>query len=607
MSFDIVTIDLETYYTREYSLSRITTEEYVRSPLFEAIGVSVKMNGALADWYSGPDIKGFLRSLDYSKCAILCHNTAFDGAILSWRYGIKPRLWLDTMSMAAPLHKLTVGCSLAALSRHYGLGEKGTEVIAAMGKRRADFMSRELAQYGRYCCNDSDLTYKLFKKLVQRTPPEELRLIDQILRMYTEPRIMLDKKALKAHLSNVLRSKQALLDALGGDTLKVRKLLASNLKFAELLRRAGAEPPTKISPATGKETYAFAKTDEGFKALGSHPSVIVQSLVAARMGIKSTIEETRTQRLIDVAGRGALPIMLIHYGAHTGRFSGGDKLNLQNLPSREGNAIRKALCAPKGHKLIACDSAQIEARVLALVAGQTDLVDSFRAGRDVYSEFASELYGYPVSKATKKERDVGKFTILGCGYGMGAETYRVRLLAAAGIAMAIEESGETVGTYRRRYHRIPRLWRECGAALKVMVAGGSGVIAGRFRFSAEGIELPNGCMLRYPDLQLIDGEFMYRSTPRSKGPTRKLYGAKVVENLIQALARIVITDQMLAAGGHMPIILQVHDEIITMAPDAQVAATTKKLEQIMSIPPKWMPELPIACESNSGLNYGDCK
>ncbi len=106
---DIVTIDFETYYDKDYSLSKMTTEQYVRSNLFEVIGVGIKVNNYPTDWYSGDNVGKFLNSLDYKDKAILCHNTAFDGAILSWHYGIKPKLWLDTLSMARPLHQMTGG------------------------------------------------------------------------------------------------------------------------------------------------------------------------------------------------------------------------------------------------------------------------------------------------------------------------------------------------------------------------------------------------------------------------------------------------------------------------------------------------------------------
>jgi len=400
---DIVTIDTETYYDKEYSLSKMTTESYVRDPRFEVIGVGVKVNDHPTDFYSGSDPGRFLKSLDYRDKAILCHNTAFDGFILSHHFGIRPKFWMDTMSMARPAHAMTSGVSLKALASFYSLGAKGDEVVNALGKRRADFSEQDMARYASYCVNDVDLTYQLFLRLRKGFPAIELRIIDLTLRMFTEPEIELNRAVLERYLAAVIARKEELLNAVEG----VDKAdLMSNPKMAQLLTQLNVIPPTKISARTGKETLAFGKTDRAFLDLLDHPDERVQTLVAARLGVKSTLAETRATSLIGVSERGRLPIMLNYYGAHTGRFSGGDKMNLQNLPS--GGALRESLQAPKGKMLLACDSAQIEARVVAYIADQGDLVQAFREGRDVYSEFATEVYGKPVSKADKLERFVGK-------------------------------------------------------------------------------------------------------------------------------------------------------------------------------------------------------
>ena len=619
---DIVTIDFETYYDKDYSLSKITTESYVRSPLFEVIGVGVKVNDGPVDTYSGDNAGRFLKSLDYSDKAILCHNTMFDGAILSWHYGIKPKLWLDTLSMARPLHQATVGGSLKALAQYYGLGAKGDEVIQALGKRRKDFSSAELAAYMKYCANDIDLTYALFKKLRKGFPVSEMRVIDTAIRMYTEPTVELDEDKLAAHLVVVQAEKQALLDTLGG---KGKEYIMSNDKFAKLLRKRGVEPPTKTSATTGKETYAFAKTDLAFTALQEHHDPIVQTLVTARLGLKSTLEETRTAALIGVQSRGRLPIMLNYYGAHTGRFSGGDKLNLQNLP--RGGVLRHALRAPEGHKIISCDSSQIEARMVAYLAGQADLVQWFREGRDVYSEFATTFYGRKITKADKLERHVGKAAILGLGYGMSADKFGLTLKRGKPPVNLPEEDIERlVRTYRTGYHQIVKLWGECGYALSSMVAGRKGRIGNILTYDADGIFLPNGMKLRYHGLSAPDRNFTYIQDRRmfdramkarldgSKVDTGKgqipgqsrIYGAMVVENVTQALARIVVAEQMLAiqdAGYHVA--FQVHDENVCVVPEDQAEQAEKDIVEIMSAAPTWAPDLPVACEAGTADNYGD--
>jgi DNA polymerase I-like protein with 3'-5' exonuclease and polymerase domains len=627
MAMDIVTIDFETYYDKDYSLSKMTTEQYVRSSLFEVIGVGIKVNDYPTDWYSGDNPGKFLKSLDYSKRAILCHNTAFDGAILSWHFGIKPRLWLDTLGMARPLHNVTVGGSLAKLVTYYGLGKKGDEVVAALGKRKADFTEADLAQYGEYCKNDVNLTKQLFDKLKVGFPSSELLVIDQTLRMYTDPVIELDVPLLEKHLEEVRTRKRTLIQDLGqgmGGAQAVQDMLMSNDKFAEYLKRLGVEPPTKTSLKTGKESWAFAKTDKGMTDMLEHPDERVQAAVSARLGVKSTLEETRTENLIGVAGRGKLPIMLNYYGAHTGRFSGGDKLNLQNLPSRGNTTIRRALKAPPGQMLISCDSSQIEARTVAWVAGQEDLLIAFRDKRDVYSEFATEVYGRAITKADKVERFVGKTCVLGLGYGMGAEKFRRTLEIGQGginVVIDINEAERIVRLYRQKNWKIVQFWQKCGNALKDMLYGGENALHPQVRYDKRGIRMPNGFYVQYPALRETANGFMYISDARTYQKALKervltgsppddiawtrIYGGKVTENIVQALAALVIREQMAAAGLHFKVAFQVHDEIIVAVPEDNALADQAKLEALMSVAPKWAPDLPVACESGMAANYGD--
>lgn len=626
---DIVTIDFETYYDKEYSLSKMTTEAYVRDPRFEIIGVAVKVNNHPTDWYDGSNPGKFLRSLDYSGKAILAHNTVFDGAILSWHFGIKPKLWLDTLSMARPLHNITVGGSLKALASHYNLGEKGDEVIRTIGMRRRDFTPEAMQRFADYCVQDVDLTYALFRKLAKGFPASELAIIDQVIRLYTEPAIELDAELLEQHLDDVVKRKETLLESIGlGETEdEARAILMSNDKLAAALLAYGIAPPTKTSKTTNKLTYAFSKSDKDFTKLLEHEDDRISTLVAARLGVKSTIEESRTRSLLGVASRGKLPIMLNYYGAHTGRFSGGDKMNLQNLP--RGGKLRQSLRAPEGKVLVACDSSQIEARVVAWVAGQTDLLQAFAEGRDVYSEFASEVYGRKVTKADKLERFVGKTCILGLGYGMGASKFQATLaLGMGGIKVEIDttEANRIVSLYRNRNSRIAALWQRCSTALSHIVGGMEFEIAPTVLPSLvttkEGIRLPNGLSIRYPALTTDTQGYKYagdvrafRAVLKAKvtnqtmpyGMMTHIYGGKVVENIVQALARIVVAEQMALVGARYKVVLQVHDEVVIMCDEGESNEAKNFMMDVMSTPPSWAPDLPVSCEADVGKTYGDAK
>jgi len=457
----ILTIDFETYYDKDYSLSKITTEEYIRDPRFQVIGVAVAKDGSAPEWFSGnhKEVGEWLAQFDWANSLACAHNAQFDGAILSWIFNIRPKGWLDTLCIARAKHGVDAGGSLKTLAERYQLGVKGDEVINALGKRRVDFTSEDLARYASYCVNDVSLTHALLNRLLDGFPAKELKVIDLTLRMFLEPTLELNLPLLEAHLESVKEKKARLLAAAEAD----RESLMSNDKFAELLMRFGVDPPKKVSGRTGKEAWAFAKTDEEFKELLNHPDPRVQTLVGARLGTKTTLEETRTQRFIDIALRGKLPVPIKYYAAHTGRWGGEDKINLQNLP-RESN-LKSAIMAPEGYVMIDCDSSQIEARTVAWIAGQTDLVEAFDKGEDVYKIMASTIYNVPIEEVTKPQRFVGKTTILGAGYGMGTAKFQLQL-KTFNVDTDLEECKRIIDVYRETYPSIPALWKQAQRCLE---------------------------------------------------------------------------------------------------------------------------------------------
>jgi DNA polymerase I-like protein with 3'-5' exonuclease and polymerase domains len=609
---NIITIDFETYYDRQFSLSKMTTEEYVRDrENFEVIGVAVKDGNKPTQWHTGSaeEIHEQLSAYNWGQSIALAHNAMFDAAILSWYFGIRPRGWADTLSMARPIHGTEVGGSLKALTAYYGIGVKGDEVVNALGKHRADFTPEELSRYAEYCINDVEITAKLFEILVEDFPPVELRLIDLTIRMYSEPELVLGKETLRSHLAHVQDVKSQLLDK----ALIDKDDLMSNPRLAEILRNFGVVPPMKISPTTGKETYAFSKTDEGFKALLEHESILVQAIVAARLGVKSTLEETRTERFLNIADRGKMPVPLRYYAAHTGRWGGDDKVNLQNLPRT--SPLKYAIHAPKGYLLIDCDSSQIEARTLAWLAEQNDLVEAFDRGEDVYKIMAAAIYGKDIADITKDERFVGKTTILGAGYGMGAAKFQAQL-KTFGVEVELEEAKRIIETYRETYPKIPALWKMAGTALQAIIQNSTAPIGREGVLSVEGtkgVKLPNGFYVKYPNLrQRINEEsgnkyeYVYDTKKGKAVIPNRIYGGKVVENVCQALARIVIGEQMLMIAKKYKVVMTVHDAVACIVPEAEVERGVEYVELCMRLRPSWAPELPLNCESGFGKTYGEC-
>jgi len=630
----IVTFDAETYYDREYSLSKITTEEYVRSPQFELIGFAIKTNDGPTQWVPKPECEAFLKSFDWSDAMVVCQNTAFDGAILDWRYGVKPMVWADILGMSRALYPHGKAHSLKAQAERMGVGVKGDEVLNAIGKHYADFYDAELARYATYCINDVELTYDIFMKyMAMGFPKQELKLIDLTLRMFIEPVLELDPALLRDHLENVKEAKVALLETVRDNMLKdadpdyvhaiytegmagIKTLLMSNDKFAKALESLGIDPPTKISPTTGKVAWAFAKTDDAFKALEEHEDERVQALVAARLGNKTTLEETRTERFIGMAHRGKFPVPLRYYGAHSGRWSGQDSVNLQNLPSRGTNAgkIKKAIKAPDGYVVIDCDSAQIEARVLAWLAGQGDLVQAFKDKQDVYRLMAAKIYGIPTEDVTSgagSQRQVGKTVVLGAGYGVGHVKLQAFLKTQAGVVVSLDEAKRIIDTYRSASFKIADFWRSAGDALTSLITGQTMQVdaVGLIRaVPGKGLTLPSGLHIQYPNLRAITNaetgkrELVYTS----KGLPVRIYGGKVVENVCQAVARQIVAEQMLRVSKRYKVVLTVHDSVAIIAKKDEAAEAQAHLEECMNWNPKWAVGLPLACEAGMGDSYGDC-
>jgi DNA polymerase len=609
---NIITIDFETYYEKSsFSLSKLTTEEYVRSDKFEVIGVAIKVNNGDTEWASGDhaQIKKFLDSFAWGESMMLAHNCIFDGFIMSERFGINAKAYADTMCMGRGIHGVESSASLSALAERYSIGVKGDEVIAASGKRRVDFTEEELSRYGDYCVNDVDLTHKLFSAMVRNGfPKNEMKLIDLTLRMFIQPKLDLDLNLLEQHFNDIRDTKAKLLVDAGMDN---RDDLMSNPKFAELLKGLGVIPPMKESPANGKQTFAFAKNDEEFKALAEHPDVRVQALISARLGTKSTLEETRTERFIGIAKRGLMPVPLKYYAAHTGRWGGSDNLNLQNLPSRgaNGGKLKKAIIAPEGYVIIDADSAQIEARVLAWLSGQNDLVEAFRKGEDVYKIMASAIYGKSVEEISKEERFVGKTTILGCGYGMGAQKFGAQL-KTFGAEIDDAEARKIITIYRETYPNIVGLWRQAQLALEALTKGmttslgKSGVLV--LRPDERAIQLPSGLLMRYEKLIPVKDEKGIQYQYKTRYGWNKIYGGKVIENVCQAVARCIIGEQMIRIAKKYDVVLTVHDAIACIVKEEQVKEAQAYVEECMRWTPDWAEGLPVNCESGYGRSYGDC-
>jgi DNA polymerase len=607
---NLITIDFETYYSKEYGLKKFTTEEYIRDEQFETIGVAVKENDGETIWFSGKhaEIATFLDRYDWANSFVLGHNMRFDAAILSWQYDIHPRGLFDTMGMAQILHGLTESVSLSNLATLYNIGVKGTEVLDALGKHRVDFTPQDLHQYGQYCKNDVDLTYELFNKLKDRIAPMEMRLIDLTIKMFSEPKLELNKGLLVRHLMDVRDKKEKLLAS--ADVAK--EDLMSNPKFAELLRQQGIEPPMKISHTTGKETFAFAKTDEEFKALLEHDNPIVQVLATARLGNKSTLEETRTENFINIGNRGLLPVPLKYAGATVShRWSGVDGINLQNLP--RSSPLRNAICAPKGMKLVAADLSNIELRLAYWFAKSYSKIDQINKGIDLYKQSAAEITNTPYDEVDKDLRFIFKVVNLSGIYGVGAAKMH-SILKQGGVDKSLDEVKRIVYAYRDANPELIRAWADAGTMLEAVrdnknYSMGNGNIISSIE---HGMMKPNGMALGLPNLRKIRGEdgkdaWVYDKLMGRSLIPEYIHPSKTFQRCIQSLARDIIGEQLVAVAKKYNVVMTIHDELVMLCPEDDVDNCIAYVTKCMTTAPTWCPDLPLGCEVGVGDNYGEAK
>jgi DNA polymerase len=648
----IISIDFETRWdSKDYTLSKLTTEEYIRDRRFKAFGVCVHEYGTDTpiEWIGGAGLREYFSGVDWEKTAVLAHNAQFDVSIMEWVYNAHPAFIFDTLSMARALRGVEVGNSLAKLASDFGLPAKGTAVHNTNGsvELRAD-VEAELAEY---CKHDVYLCEQIFTRLMQGYPKSELRLIDMTLKMYTRPVLELDSKMLIKALTEEGEKREGLLQKLGIQ----ETALASNPKFADILKSLGVAPPTKVSKTTGKQTLALAKNDALFQALLNGEREDVALLCEARLRVKSTTERTRAQRFLDISQRGTLPVPLSYYGAKSGRWTAakGSAINMQNL--KRGSFLRTAIMAPDGYQLVVGDLSQIEPRVLAWLADYADMLDIFRAGGDPYAAFGSQMFNIPgLTKESHPDlRQSAKSALLGCGYGLGWASFASQLLTGflgappvryekafaktLGVTreyiekfMANDEyvekmldiphtcteeellihcvaSKKIIDIYRATAYPVVGFWDMCSSLLVSSLVEGNEFQYKCLTFKKEEIVLPNGMSLLYPNLRQVT----YKKTKQKNWvygeDETKLYAGKITNNIVQGVARIVMTDGMLRTAKKYFVAGTVHDEQIVVVPDSEVAdAKTWVLAQ-MTMEPKYMPGIPLAADGGAHRRYGLAK
>lgn len=599
-----VVLDFETYFDDEYTLKKLTTETYVRDPRFEAHGVGLYFPAkGRSVWVPQDQVHSVFAAMDWTKVMAVAHHAQFDGLILSHHYGKSPAKWVCTMSLARMVRGLHNRVSLAALAEAYGMAEKSVPYNAMRGMHWGQMYPELRQTLADGCLHDCELTWGVLTQLMRYAPPaEELHLIDLTVRMFTEPVLEGDRALLTRVAEEEAANKERILSELGVG----RDDLQSADRFVQLLEAEGVEVEYKA----GKKgpIPAIAKTDDFMKGLLDDADERVATLASARLQVRSTIDETRAGRLGSIASRGRLPVYLNYYGAHTGRWSGGDRINLQNLPRKSD--LRTAIIAPQGFVLSIVDAAQIECRILNTFAEQHDVVEAFRTGADLYSRLASRFYGRPINKKDNPtERHLGKTLELGCGYGMGSGklqiTCRRGALGGPPIFLKQDEATAAIDTYRSTHQAVVALWKTAGRMIAALAGTNTPVDWNCVRVETGRLALPNGAWNHYPDLQHDPSAGSYGEwTYQGRNGRIKLYGAKLVENLIQALARIATSQAMLRVQkAGIKIATMSHDETVCVLPASEAEAQHAFIIQEMRRPLPWLPNCPLEAEGSLSERY----
>jgi DNA polymerase len=623
----LVVLDFETYYDTLFSLSKLSTQQYIMDDRFETILLgadevteepltcdAVGMTAGAFWHFDEHQINTALRALrlDEPGTLTVAHNAQFDGGILEWRYGIKPWMYLCTMMGARPhliQHTQRGQMSLKEVGKVIGM-EKGTEVVQARNKGRREFATEpaSLNEYGRYCVQDVAICRALAERILPTLPPDELRLLDLTVKQFTRPTLRLSAPVLIRHLQDLRQQKDNLLTDCGlSDAAELR----SNEKFAQLLLAHGVTPPLKISLATGRETYAFAKSDEAFKReVLESPNDTVALLGAARVGHKSSLAQSRAERFL-LLSKLDRPVGMpaLYCGAHTGRVSGYDSLNIQNLP--RGSALRRALCAPAGHVIVAGDLSQIEARVLAALAPCPALLALFSGGHDPYKKFAADIYRIGLDDVTNEQRRIAKSAVLGLGFGMGPDKFAdyLRIMGVTGLAPRVIRR-LVHDHYRGTFHEVAQLWADAGSRWMLALAGVSPPQRhGPLCLAKHFIGLPNGMPIHYTNLAREKDNEVWGVWYGPAGNRKRIYGGKLVENAVQALARIIVMRALLwidqHSNGLLTPVFTVHDELLYVVPERLAEKMANILHTALTRPVPWLPDLPVEAEVKIGLNYGE--
>lgn len=652
-----IIFDFETYFNKklkgdlQYSLSKLSYPEYIYDSRFQVHLLGVDRNGK-QDFIAPRDIPKFLKGI--KGAVVIGHNLFFDAAILAWRYDWRAERYIDTLSLAnhyvGPARESSNGRNdLDTLARKLGI---------AVQKKDLSFMDGvavptpgDLLRLKEYLGTDLTITRKVADKLLPRIANAELELwlIDHTLRIFLDRQLAINPKQV-TKTRKLVNTRLAERVKASGTTPAV---LASNPQFATELRSRLKKYNVKMPTKRGKNSIipALAKDDPGFLKLAEHPIKPIADLVRGRLVLRSSANVLARLNTMDKFHERGIPVHLVYYGAHTGRWSAAGGFNFLNLTSPDrandpvdreiAKSIRESIEADTGETFVAADASQIEKRVLAWLAEESKLERGFANGDDIYSEFISDVLDEDIHKPTGKEkpavaahltlmRGAGKIAVLGLGFNMGVDKFFTQLRSKSpGIAKMIADgridlkfAGKVVEKYRKTYTEIVKFWTVIEDAFKRVLAGGEDEHVGRggalrierIDDTSVGIALPSGRILYYRNLRWeqhagtrtfvgYDGKRVTRTGNNYElrfGNGKKIYGGLLTENVVQAIARdIMVLSIRKMELAKFPVVLHVYDEIVAQVKKGKAKKAEALLVKSLSTPPPWGQGMILAAEGRT--------
>lgn len=623
---DTLVLDCESFFDKDYNLQKLSTYEYVTNSQFEILGWATKRDD------DGPaefhiELPKHIR---WKSTTIIMHNAPYDALVLAIHYGLYPPFIVDTLDLARHVEPRWSN-SLADLCTRHGLKAKG-DTQQFKGLHHSDFTGQQRVDLIDYATNDADRTYDLLQLLLPKlsNPRFELEVAKYTRNLFIKPVLHFNTSRAEKLKEEMCQEVQKVV--IQADLTETQ--LRSNKFFELQIREAlgSEEPPMK----QGKKgpMLAIAKTDPGYAYLLNHLNDRARYLMEARVAVKSwPLHMKRVDRLCSAfkhAGK-RLPVPLRYYGAHTGRWSGCEGINLHNLPARGHplvNQIRTLIEAPKGCMLVISDFSQIEARVLDWLAEQNDMLRAFAEGKQIYCEFASRLTGHRIRKPKKTDskivaewhgnyRQMGKIGILGAGYGMGKDQCMTFAKNTYKIDLSIAEAARIIKLYRSTHPMVVLFWEKVERAFRMATQTGQAYeLSYGLRFFREDnatvIQLPSTRRLYYTGAK-VEGTArnpqLVMPNPAAKTPTRGnaiwFWGGYLVENIVQAVSRDILAETVLKIeelGVRIPLI--VHDDLSVVVPEDQVDTYRSQIEDIARTPPVWASGLPVDIDCRISRSYG---